>query len=89
MVGGQAVIEGVMMRSPESVSIAVRKPDGTIQVKTQPFKSITKRIRLLGWPIIRGAVVLFESLILGLKALSYSSEIAMAAETNGNKEDLH
>lgn len=86
MVGGQAVIEGVMMRSPENISIAVRRPDGKIQVKIQPFNSITKRMRLLGWPIIRGAVVLFEALILGIKALSYSSEVAIAAETNGQKD---
>lgn len=75
-----------MMRSPENVSVAVRRPDGAIQVKKQPYNSITKKNRLLGWPIIRGAVALFESLILGVKALSYSSEIAMAAETNGKNE---
>jgi uncharacterized protein YqhQ len=76
-VGGQAVIEGVMMRSPESVAVAVRKPDGRIRVRCRPHVSWTRRTPWLGWPFIRGGVILIESLVLGFQALQYSSEVAM------------
>jgi uncharacterized protein YqhQ len=76
-VGGQAVIEGVMMRSPDAVAVAVRRSDGHILVKRSPFRSWTKRIRLLGWPFLRGGIILIESLVLGVQALNFSSEIAM------------
>jgi uncharacterized protein YqhQ len=77
-VGGQAVIEGVMMRSPESVAVAVRKPDGGIRVRCRPHASWTRRTPWLGWPFVRGGVILIESLVLGFQALQYSSEVAMA-----------
>ena len=77
-IGGQAVIEGVMMRSPLKVATAVRLPDGTIQVKTQEFVSISRRARLFGLPIVRGAVVLIESLRIGVQALAFSAEAAVA-----------
>jgi uncharacterized protein YqhQ len=76
-VGGQAVIEGVMMRSPERVSVAVRKPDGNIVLKQDPVRSWTKRNKILGLPFVRGGVILIESMVLGVKALNFSSEIAM------------
>jgi len=76
-VGGQAVIEGVMMRSPKSFTVAVRKSDGQIVIKKQPYIALTERFRFLKIPIIRGAVVLIESLYLGIKALSFSAEEAM------------
>jgi uncharacterized protein YqhQ len=79
-VGGQAVIEGVMMRSPARVSVAVRKPSGVIAVKTKEFASLTKKYKFLGWPIIRGGVILIESLVLGIQALNFSGEIAMEEE---------
>ncbi|MDZ7724731.1 MAG: DUF1385 domain-containing protein [candidate division KSB1 bacterium] len=79
-VGGQAVMEGVMMRGPERVAVAVRKPDGTIVVKDRKFESVIKRFKPLGWPVLRGAVTLIESLVLGMKALSFSSDIAMEEE---------
>jgi len=72
-VGGQAVIEGVMMRSPDAVAVAVRRPDGKIVLKKKPFTSWTKRIRFLGWPLLRGGVILIESLVLGVQALNFSS----------------
>jgi uncharacterized protein YqhQ len=83
-VGGQAVIEGVMMRSPEYVSVAVRKPGGSILLKRNRFISWTRRIRFLGFPFVRGGVVLIESLVLGIGALTYSSETAMEG-TDGAK----
>jgi len=76
-IGGQAVIEGVMMRSPGKVATAVRLPDGTIQVKTQEFVSISRRAKIFGLPIVRGAVVLIESLRIGVQALAFSAEAAV------------
>ena len=74
LVGGQAVIEGVMMRSPKGVATAVRRPDGSISVRYQDHEPLTRRIRLLGLPIIRGAVTLIEALVLGTGALLWSAE---------------
>ncbi len=85
-VGGQAVIEGVMMRGPQRIAVAVRKPNGDIVVKSEPFESIIKRIKVLGWPILRGAVVLIESLILGMKALSFSGDVAMQEESSSQEK---
>ena len=79
-VGGQAVIEGVMMRSPEYVSVAVRKPDGRILVKREAFLSWTKRFKVMGWPFVRGGVTLIESMVLGIRALNFSGEVAMTEE---------
>ena len=79
-VGGQAVIEGVMMRSSEYVATAVRKPDGRIALKRELYVSWTKRFKILGLPFFRGGVVLIESLVLGIKALNFSGEVAMTEE---------
>lgn len=76
-VGGQAVLEGVMMRSPDKISVAVRKPSGVIAVKIREFVSVTKKCKILGWPIIRGGVILIESMVLGIQALNFSGEIAI------------
>lgn len=76
-VGGQAVIEGVMMRSPSRVAVAVRRPDGVIGMMEKPFASITRRSRLLRLPVVRGAVSLFETLALGISALNFSADEAM------------
>lgn len=75
-VGGQAVIEGVMMRSPEKVSTSLRLPDGEIVTRTDDFISLTRKSRLLGKPIIRGVISFFEMLVLGIKTLNYSAEVA-------------
>ncbi|RKY85484.1 DUF1385 domain-containing protein, partial [candidate division KSB1 bacterium] len=85
-VGGQAVIEGVMMRSPERVSVAVRIPNGKIALKEDPYISYTKRNRFLNLPLIRGAVVLIESLVIGIKALSWSAETAISEEDKKNNK---
>jgi uncharacterized protein YqhQ len=78
-VGGQAVIEGVMMRSPSRMAVAVRRADGTLAFLERPFHSITKRVKPLGWPVVRGAVSLFETLGLGVAALNFSAEEASQA----------
>jgi len=83
-VGGQAVIEGVMMRSPHKVSTAVRKPDGEIVVRNQDFVSFTQRYKLLGLPIIRGLVTFVEMLVISIKTLDYSAEIAIKEEEKSN-----
>src|SRR6267154_92913 len=85
-VGGQAVIEGVMMRSPGRVATAVRLPDGTIQVKTQDFVSISRRAPVFGLPILRGAVVLVESLRIGIQALAFSAEAAVQTPKDAPRE---
>ncbi|HEX7079304.1 MAG TPA: DUF1385 domain-containing protein [Candidatus Eisenbacteria bacterium] len=79
-IGGQAVIEGVMMRSPKRIATAVRLPDGRIEVKAREYESISRRFRFLGLPILRGAVVLVESLRIGVEALSFSAEAAVRDE---------
>jgi len=84
-VGGQAIIEGVMMRGQEVVAMAVRKPDGGIVLKCTPFKSIVKRFKVLNLPVFRGAVILIESLFLGFKALNFSGDIAMMEENGKAK----
>ena len=76
-VGGQAVIEGVMIRSPEYVSVAVRNPEGEIVLKRDSYVSWTKRWKIFGLPFFRGGVILIESLVLGIKALNFSGEVAM------------
>lgn len=72
--GGQAVIEGVMMRGRNSLAIAVRKNNGEIVIKKEPVGSITKKLPFLKWPFIRGVVALCESFSVGLKALLFSAD---------------
>lgn len=76
-VGGQAVIEGVMMRSADSVATAVRVPDGRIKVKVDKYLPLAKRHKLLNIFILRGAVAFVEMLILGIKTLNFSADIAI------------
>src|SRR5262245_18762469 len=75
-VGGQAVLEGVMMRAPRSLAIAVRRPDGQIVVRDDAWVSIWERLKFLGWPLLRGSVVLIESLYNGIQALNFSAQQA-------------
>lgn len=72
-IGGQAVIEGVMMRGPKKIAIAVRKPDGEIEVDVQDSLPLAKRNKILSLPIIRGSAALVESLGTGIKSLTYSA----------------
>ncbi len=73
-VGGQAVIEGVMMRGPERLATAIRRKDGTIELKITPFVSITQRVRFLSLPIVRGFVSLIEMLKIGISTLTFSAD---------------
>ncbi len=90
-IGGQAVIEGVMMRSKDAYSVAVRRRDGSILVRKKPFVSWVRRHKLFAMPILRGAFVLVESLILGVMALTFSGDVAAQDEkqdsnTNGKAD---
>ncbi len=76
-IGGQAVIEGVMMRSSDKIATAVRKPNGEILVKTEDYLSLSKRHKLLNIPIIRGAIAFVEMLIIGIRTLNFSADVAM------------
>ncbi|MFH1439187.1 MAG: DUF1385 domain-containing protein [Candidatus Woesearchaeota archaeon] len=87
-IGGQAVIDGVMMKSLNYVSVAVRKADKTIIVKELPYTSISKRYKFLGWPFFRGVVMLFEMLVLGIKALTFSANESLDEEETKEKEEL-
>ncbi len=75
-VGGQAVIEGVMMRGKTHVAVAVRQPDGEISVDVRPVNSIADRYPILKKPFLRGVVSLVESLVMGMKALAYSAQVS-------------
>ena len=77
-VGGQAVIEGVMMRSPKRIATAVRRANGDIEIKTDEFISFIQRKKYLNIPVIRGAITLIEVMILGIKTLQWSADKAMA-----------
>jgi uncharacterized protein YqhQ len=79
-IGGQAVLEGVMMRGPSAWSVAVRKPDGVIAEVNQPIASVLLRHRWLRIPIVRGVVALGESLAIGFKALHISARYASQQE---------
>lgn len=89
-VGGQAVIEGVMMRSPQRVSTAVRRQSGEIVVKNDDYISLTKRKKVFNLPIFRGVISLGEMLFIGIKTLNYSANIAMEdmeKKEGKNKDD--
>jgi uncharacterized protein YqhQ len=85
-VGGQAVIEGVMMRAPNAIATAVRKPDGTIVVKKEPFRPLASRYNMLKLPVLRGAVGMIEMMYIGIQTLNYSAEIALTEEEKKETE---
>jgi uncharacterized protein YqhQ len=76
-VGGQAVIEGVMMRSKDRIATAVRIPSGEILIKSEDYISLTKRHKILSLPVIRGVISFFEMLIIGIKTLNFSADITV------------
>jgi len=84
-IGGQAVIEGVMMRAPRSMAIAVRRPSGEIVVRRDMVVPLSESFPVVKLPIVRGAVALFSSLITGIKALNFSANEALAEEDCNEK----
>src|SRR5271169_585389 len=77
LVGGQAVLEGVMMRSPHAWGISVRKPDGTISTHCEPLERLSDQHKWMGWPVIRGVMTLGQAMVLGFRALRYSADVAL------------
>src|ERR687898_1624380 len=86
--GGQAVLEGVMMRGVSTWAVAVRKPDGQIDVTSEPLVSWAKRHRLLRLPVIRGVVALAESLKIGFRALGISANAQLEDDEDGKQEEI-
>lgn len=80
LVGGQAVMEGVMMRSPQSYCVAVRRPDGEIVTEESPLPRLSKRYPLLRLPVLRGLGTLGQAMWLGMKALRFSGRVALREE---------
>jgi uncharacterized protein YqhQ len=78
--GGQAIIEGVMMRHGNKIAAAVRRPDRQIVFQEREYVPLTKRYKILGWMFIRGTITLFEMMIVGFKALMFSADVALSEE---------
>ena len=74
MCGGQALIEGILMRGPKKQSIVIRRPDGGLEIREKELKLIKDRYPILGWPLIRGVVTFLDSMVEGVKALMFSAE---------------
>ena len=85
MVGGQAVIEGVMMRVPGAYATAVRDPEGIVHVQKEEFYSITENSSFWSKPIFRGMASLYEAMKMGMKTLNYSADIALPDENEQSK----
>jgi uncharacterized protein YqhQ len=84
-IGGQAVLEGVMMRSPKSFVVAVRRPDKQIVVREQKWETLLGGVKPLRWPLMRGSIVLIESLWNGLSALNFSARAGDARGGEGEE----
>lgn len=87
-VGGQAVIEGVMMRDAHRTATAVRLPNGDIDVETRTVSSIRDRYPVLNLPLIRGSVIMVESLVIGMRALSFSAQAAGEEDEQMTKKEI-
>jgi uncharacterized protein YqhQ len=94
LVGGQAVLEGVMMRSPHAWGIAVRKPSGEIVTHSEPLERPSEQHKWMGWPVVRGVMTLGHAMTLGFRALKFSANAALeelsdsaADQRSGDKKD--
>lgn len=85
-IGGQALIEGVMMRGPKKIATAVRKPDGEIELKVEDLNTLAMRYGFFRLPFIRGIVGIVESMVIGTKQLMYSAEFYEDEEVDNQKE---
>lgn len=86
LIGGQAVMEGVMMRTPQSYCVAVRRPDGEIVTQEKSAPKLSVKSRFWALPVIRGCGVIGQSMALGMRALNYSTEQALEAEAEADSE---
>jgi len=85
-IGGQAVLEGVMMRAPRAMAIAVRRPNGEIVIRREQSPPLSERFPIVKLPLLRGAVALVTSLIIGIKALNFSANEALVEEEEEGQE---
>jgi len=91
LVGGQAVLEGVMMRSPHAWAIACRKPSGEISTHSEPLERLSEKHKWMGWPIVRGVMTLGQAMTLGFRALRFSANVALdeiPADDKGKKLEV-
>lgn len=86
LIGGQAVLEGVMMRSPHAWGIAVRKPSGEIATHCEPLQRPSEKRKWLAWPFIRGLVTLGQAMNLGYRALKFSANVALASFSSAENQ---
>jgi len=77
LVGGQAVLEGVMMRSPHAWAIACRKPSGEMSTHSEPLERLSEKHKWMGWPVLRGVMTLGHAMTLGFRALRFSANVAL------------
>jgi uncharacterized protein YqhQ len=77
LVGGQAVLEGVMMRSPHAWAIACRKPSGEVSTHSEPLERLSEKHKWMGWPVVRGVITLGHAMTLGFRALRFSANVAL------------
>jgi uncharacterized protein YqhQ len=77
LVGGQAVLEGVMMRSPHAWAIACRKPSGTVLTHSEPLERLSEKHKWMAWPVVRGVITLGHAMTLGFRALKFSANVAL------------
>ncbi|HZR58012.1 MAG TPA: DUF1385 domain-containing protein [Terriglobales bacterium] len=77
LVGGQAVLEGVMMRSPHAWAIACRKPSGEVSTHSEPLERLSEKHKWMGWPVLRGVMTLGHAMTLGFRALKFSANVAL------------
>ena len=89
LVGGQAVLEGVMMRSPHAWGIAVRKPSGEIVTHSEPLERPSEHHKWMGWPVVRGVMTLGNAMTLGFRALRFSANAALDELSAEPHEDGH
>ena len=87
-VGGQALIEGIMMQGPKGAAISVRVPDGTIDTEIKQVKHVKDKIKILGWPILRGPVAFVESMIFGYQCLMLSAEKSGMEDMEADEENM-
>lgn len=87
-VGGQALIEGIMMTGPKGTAMSVRLPNGTIDTEQKEFKHIRDRVKFLGWPVIRGIVNFIEQMIFGYKCLMESAEKSGLEDLEEDPENM-
>jgi len=77
LVGGQAVLEGVMMRSPHAWGICIRRPDGSLATHSEPLEKLSDKHKWMAWPFVRGIMTLGQAMTLGFRALRYSADVAL------------